>query len=116
MFSEKLESQGWLDLFTDIKRGCSIPDLVEFYTNCVITNRVVTSTINNHDLRFDAKKLGEMLGIPSDGFDVYIREDKNVLGDERLLELTCKLAPKSHLIESQSVRKGEIMPLHRLLF
>jgi len=64
VFSEKLESQGWLDLFTDIKRGCSIPDLVEFYTNCVITNRVVTSTINNHDLRFDAKKVGELLGCP----------------------------------------------------
>jgi len=43
----------------------------------------VTSTVNDHDLRFDAKKLGEMLRVPSDSFDVYVREDKSVLGDER---------------------------------
>jgi len=76
----------------------------------------VTSTVNDHDLRFDAKKLGEMLGAPSDGFDVYVREDKSVFGDERLLELTCKLARKLHLTESRSMRKGEMMSLHRLLF
>ena len=47
---------------------------------------------------------------------MYVHEDKSVLGDERLLELTRKLAPKPHLTESQSVRKGKIMSLHRLLF
>ena len=52
------------------------------------------STVNGHKLHFDAHDLGEMLRIPSDGFDVYVREDKSVLGDERLLELTRKLAPK----------------------
>jgi len=76
----------------------------------------MTSTVNDHDLRFDAKKLGEMLGVPSDGFDVYASEDKSVLGDKRLLELTRKLAPKPHLTESRSVRKGEMMSLHQLLF
>jgi len=76
----------------------------------------MTSTVNDHNLRFDAKKLGEMLGVPSNGFDVYVREDKSVLGDERLLELTYKLAPKPHLTESRSVQKGEMMPLHQLLF
>jgi len=47
---------------------------------------------------------------------VYVHEDKSVPGDEQLLELTCKLAPKPHLTESRSVRKGAMMPLHRLLF
>ena len=42
----------------------------------------MTSIVNDHDLRFDAKKLGEMLGVPSDGFDVYVREDNSVLGDK----------------------------------
>jgi len=31
VFLEKLEAQGWLDLFTDTKRGCSVPNLPEFY-------------------------------------------------------------------------------------
>ena len=75
-----------------------------------------TSTVNGHDLRFDAKKLGEMLGVPSDGFDMYVREDKSVLGDEQLWELTRKLTPKPHLTEFRSMRKGEMMSLHRLLF
>ena len=72
----------------------------------------MTSRVNDHDLWFDAKKLGEMLGVPSDGFDVYVREDKSVLGDERFLKLTYKLALKPHLTESRSVRKGEMMPLY----
>jgi len=92
VFLEKLEAQRWLDLFTDTMRGCSVPDLAEFYANCVVTNRVVISTVNDHDLRFDAKKLGEILGVSSEGFDVYVQEDKSILGEEQLLELTQKLA------------------------
>jgi len=38
VFLEKLEAQGWLDLFTDTKKGWSLPDLAEFYANCVVTN------------------------------------------------------------------------------
>jgi len=100
VFLEKLEAQGWLDLFTNTYRGCSVPDLAEFYANCVVTNGVVTSTFNGHKLRFDASKLGELLGVPSEGFDVYVREDKSILGDERLLELTRKLAQKPNLSTS----------------
>ena len=81
MFSEKLEPQGWLDLFTDTKRGCSVPNLAEFYANCVVVNGVVTSTVNGHDVRFSTRELGKLLGVSSEGFDVYVREDKNVLGD-----------------------------------
>ena len=52
----------------------------------------MTSTVNGHKLRFDASELGELLGVPSEGFGVYVYEDKSILGDERLLELTRKLA------------------------
>ena len=52
----------------------------------------MTSTVNDHDLRFDDKKLGEMLVVPSDGFDVYVHENMSVLGDTQLLELTRTLA------------------------
>jgi len=116
VFLEKLNAQDWLNLFTNTKRGCSVLDLAEFYANCIITNGVVTSTVNSHKLHFDARHLGEMLGVTSDDFDVYVCEDNSLLGDERLLELTCKLAQKPHLTESRSVRKGEMMPLHRCYF
>jgi len=72
VFLEKLEAQGWLDLFTDTKRGCLVPDLVELYVNCIVTDGVVTNTVNDHDLGFDAKKLGELLGVSSEGFDAYV--------------------------------------------
>jgi len=72
VFSEKLEVQRWLDLFTDTKRGCLVLDLAEFYANCVVTNGVVTSIVNDHDLLFDGEKLGELLGVSSKGFDEYV--------------------------------------------
>jgi len=84
VFLEKLEAQGWLDLFTDTKRGCSVPNLAEFYANCVVINGVVTSTVNDHNLRFDVKKLGGLLGVSSEGFDVCVQEDKSIIGEERL--------------------------------
>ena len=31
LFLDKLQAQGWLELFTN--KGCSVPDLVEFYAN-----------------------------------------------------------------------------------
>jgi len=60
-----------LELFTNIKRGCSVPELAEFYANCVITNGVVTSTVNDHKLCFDAGDLGKLLRVSLEGFDVY---------------------------------------------
>ena len=57
---EKLEAQGWLGLFTDTKRGCSVPNLAAFYRNCVATDGVVTSTVNGHEARFDARELGQL--------------------------------------------------------
>jgi len=67
-------------------------------------------------VEFHANDLGDLLGIPVEGFDVYVREDKSILGDERLLELTQRLAQKPNLTEPRSVQKREISPLHRLLF
>ena len=112
VFLENSEAQGWLDLFTDTKRGGSVPDLAEFYANCVVTNGVVTSIVNGHEVWFDDRELGELLGVFSEGFDVYMRENKSVLGDKWLLELTRKLAQKPYLTEFRSMRKGEMIPLH----
>ena len=74
-----------MDLFTNSKRVCSVHNLAEFYANYIVTNGVVISIVNDHMLRFDARDLGDMLEVPSDGFDVYVHEDKSVLGDDQLL-------------------------------
>ena len=92
MFLDKLRAQGWLELFTNTRLGCSVSDLAEFYANCSVTQGVVTSEVNERKIRFDAKKLGNILGVPSTGFDIYVREDKSVLGNARLLELSQKLS------------------------
>jgi len=92
MFLKKLRLQGWLDLFTNTQLGCSVPDLAEFHTNCKVTDRVVTSEVNGKKVHFDAKKLGVILGVPAVDFDVYVGEDKSVLGTTRLLELAQKLS------------------------
>jgi len=54
---------------------------------------------------FYANDLGDLLGVSTEGFDVYVREDKSLLGDEQL-----------NLTEPRSVRKGEMTPLYHLLF
>ena len=87
VFLDKLKAQGWLELFTNTKLGNSVSDLT-FYANCSITQGVVTSEVNGKRMCFDAKKLGEILAVLATGFDIYIREDKSVLGNARLLELS----------------------------
>jgi len=113
---DKLRAQGWLDTFTNTKRSCLVPELAEFYSNCVVTNGIVTSSVHGWELCFDAVNLGAWLRVPSKGFDVYVREDKTVLSNDQLLCLTRKLAEQPDLSEPRSVRKGEMQPLHRLLF
>jgi len=65
-----------------------VPDLAKLYANCFITQGVVKSEVNGKKMRFDARKLGEILGIPATRSDIYVREDKTVLGNIRLLELS----------------------------
>ena len=93
-FLDKLRVQGWLELFTNTQLGCSVPDLAEFYAHCSITDGVLTSEVNEMKVRFDGKELGEILGVLAMSFDLYVREDKSVLGYARLLELTQKLSPQ----------------------
>jgi len=93
-----------------------MPELVEFYANCEVINGIVTSSVHGRKLCFDANNLGAWLGVPSIRFDVYVREDKTVLSNDQLLDLTRKLAQQHNLSAPRSVRKGEMHPLHWLLF
>ena len=96
--------------------GCSVPNLAEFCANYKVTNGVLTSEVNEQKLRFDAKKLVEILGVPAVGLDVYVREDKSMLRTARLLELAQKLSKQTGLKTPQSVKKGDMTSIHQLLF
>ena len=65
---------------------------------------------------FDAAILGEILGIPLHGFDVYVREDKTVLETARLLAISKRISQKQDLRTPSSVKKGALTSLHQLLF
>jgi len=116
VFLEKLRAHGWLELFTNTQLGCSVAECAEFYANCSITKGVVTSDIGGKKIRFNTPKLGEILGVPATRFDVYIREDKSVLSQARLLKLSQKLSQQTGLQTLQSVKKGDMSSLHQLLF
>jgi len=116
VFLHKLRAQGWFELITNTQLGCSVPELVEFYANCTVIEGEVTSMVNGEQLRFDSKTLGEILGIPYTGFDVYVQEDKTVLGAARLLELPRKFSQQPNLQTPQSVKKGDMTSLHQLIF
>jgi len=74
-------------MFTNTQLGCSAPELAEFYARVSVTEGTATSEVNGVKIVFDAQNLGEILGIPVAGFDIYVREDKSLLGKARLLEL-----------------------------
>ena len=57
----------------------------------------MTSEVGGKKIRFDAPKLGEILEVLATGFDVYVRENKTVLGQARLLELSKKLSQQTGL-------------------
>jgi len=74
-----------------------VSDLAAFYANCSVTQSVLRSEVNGKTLSFYAKKLGEILGVPAIGFDIYVQEDKSVLENARLLELSQKLSQQTGL-------------------
>jgi len=113
---DKLRCQRWLELFTKIQLGCSQLELAKFYARVLVTEGTVTIEVNEVHIVFDAQKLGEILGIPAAGFDIYIQEDKSLLDKARLLELAQLLSQQPRLKHPQPVKKEDMAPLHQLLF
>jgi len=92
VFLEKLRRQGWLELFTNTQLVCSQLDLVEFYARVTITEATVTSMVNGVQIEFDAQTLRDILGVLVARFDLYVREDKSLLGKAKLLDLAQRLS------------------------
>ena len=97
MFLNKLKAQGWFELFINTQLGCSQPDVAEFYANVSLSEGVLSSTVNGVLIEVDARVLGVILGVPATGFDLYVREDKSLLGKAKLLELAQHLSQQPGL-------------------
>jgi len=72
--------------FTNTQLRCSQPDLAEFYARVIVIEVTVTSTVNRVHIEFDAQTLKDILGVPAVEFDMYVREDRSLLGKAKLLE------------------------------
>ena len=82
--------------------------MAEYYPNVSISEGLLTSTMNGVLIEVDAKALGVILGVPAMGFDLYIQEDKSLLGKAKLLELARRLSQQPGLKHSQAVKKGDM--------
>jgi len=108
---ELLDFQGWGDLFLDTKLMVHEKEVVEFYTNLkVLEENVVTSTVNGVELVFDRSRLGEILCIPSVGLAEYVWAT-----DEQCI-LKTKYSQGRVTSKARKVLKGEMAPVHKLLF
>jgi len=102
--------------FHNTQLECSQPDLAEFYARVTVAKGIVTSMVNGVQIEFDAQTLGDILGVPAAGFDLYVRKDRSLLGKAKLLDLGQRLSQQPELKHPQTVKKGDITPLHQLLF
>ena len=116
MFLDKLKAQGWFELFTNTPMRCSQSDVAEFYANVSVSEGLLSSTVNGVLIEVDARALRVILEVPVTGFDLYVREDKSLLGKARLLELAQHLSQQPGLKNPQAVKKDDMQPLHQLIF
>jgi len=76
----------------------------------------LSSTVNGVLIKVDARALGVIFGVPATGFHRYVREDRSLLGKAKLLDLAQHLSQQPGLKSPQAVKKGDMQPLHQLLF
>ena len=83
--------------------------MAEFYANVSLSRGILSSTVNGVHIEVDAQALGVILGVPATGFNLYVREDKSLLGKAKLLELAQRLSQQPGLKSPQAVKKGDCL-------
>ena len=58
VFLDKLQTQGWFELFVNTEMGCSQADVVEFFANVALHGEVLSSTVNGVLIEVNAQTLG----------------------------------------------------------
>jgi len=64
----------------------------------------------------DNEPLGDIHQVPATDFDLYVRENRSLLGKAKLLELSQHLSQQPGLKSPQAVKKGDMQPLHQSIF
>nr|XP_016455665.1 PREDICTED: uncharacterized protein LOC107779701 [Nicotiana tabacum] len=92
-------------------------ELIEFLANDVVKDGVVSSQVKGVQVQFDAVKLGEILDIPSEGFDDYTRKRWPCLDSlPTALEITKRFCDSENVNKARSVQKSEMRPQHKVVF
>ena len=67
-----LQTQSWESLIAEYCCNPLYPKLMrEFVSNFLLNHGVCSSSVKEVKIEFNSQKLGEWLGVPANGFDVY---------------------------------------------
>ncbi|XP_070037166.1 uncharacterized protein [Nicotiana tomentosiformis] len=114
---EKLQLQGWKEMVLQMDGKLARSEIVEFMANCEIKNGRVTSVVKRVTMIFDDKELGEILGVPAEGYNDYRKLKWPSLENlPTSLAITRKFADNELELEAKVVYKSEMKPPHKVLF
>nr|XP_016440658.1 PREDICTED: uncharacterized protein LOC107766394 [Nicotiana tabacum] len=114
---DALAAQGWKDMVLQMDGRLARNELIEFMANVAFKDGVVSSLVKGVQLQLDAEKLGEILDIPSEGFDDYTRQRWLCLDSlPTSLEITKRFSDSKEMTEVRAVQKSEMRPEHKVVF
>nr|XP_009803926.1 PREDICTED: uncharacterized protein LOC104249244 [Nicotiana sylvestris] len=114
---DALDVQGWKAMDLQLDGRLDRNEIIEFMENAKVKDGRVTSQVKGVQVSFDAKRLGEILGIPSEGYDDYTRQKWLSLDSlPTTLAITRKLCDVTEVNEAKVVYKSEMKLSHKVLF
>nr|XP_009761592.1 PREDICTED: uncharacterized protein LOC104213746 [Nicotiana sylvestris] len=114
---DSLAAQGWKDMVLQMDGRLARNELIEFMANAAVKDVVVSSLVKGVLVQFDAEKLGEILDIPSKGFDDYTRQRWPCLDSlPTALEITKRFCDSKDVNEARAVQKSEMRVEHKFVF
>lgn len=112
-----LEEQGIKDMVLQMDGRLARNEIVEFMENAEVKNGRVTNMVKGVQVSFDVKELGEILGVPAEGYNDYTKLKWPSLENfPTALAITRKFSDNEEEIEPKIVYKSEMNPPHKVLF
>ncbi|XP_070034568.1 intracellular protein transport protein USO1-like [Nicotiana tomentosiformis] len=114
---EKLQLQGWRDMVLQLDGRLARNEIVEFMENDEVKDGRVTSMVKGVNVTCDVKDLGEILGVPAEGYNDYKKLKWPRLENlPTALPITRKFSDNEEEIDPKAVYKSEMKPPHKVLF
>ncbi|XP_070056524.1 COP1-interactive protein 1-like [Nicotiana tomentosiformis] len=115
MLLEKLQLQGWKDMVLQMDGKLARTEIVEFMANCKIKDGRVISVVKRVTVSFDDKELGEILGVPAEGYNDYKKLKWQSLENlPTALAISRKFGDNDEELEPKVVYKSEMRPPHKV--